>query len=341
MAYTQYFGSKPVSDWQANAPAETGHNFIDQINEQNSKIAGQENKYNEEYGKIGTAQDAYNQAYQGQQNYSDLYRAAKGEEGVDDAKSQYQKSLASVNATAAAMNNLPSSINAGSNVVLTGAQRNAALGNQMAKYQNTMDYWTRQNAGDLSQYQTALGAAQNLAGQNMSQEQTKVNQAMTNLQTQMDMANKLYDQVLNERSIMRQIYGDMYDDEYRHMQQEIEAWAQNLQAETKRYAEDQETARNNAKIAAQNKSADIDRYLNSGWVWDGNEWVKPNQLNQPNMQSYIDVINGTGVAGSPQTGGVNIEPIVTYRDNGQNGYNRVENYVASPEMLAQLMYGGN
>ena len=341
MAYTQYFGSKPVSDWQANAPAETGHNFIDQINEQNSKIAGHENKYNEEYGKIGTAQDDYNQAYQNQQNYSDLYRAAKGEEGVDNAQSQYEKSLAAVNATAAAMNTLPSSINAGSNVVLTSAQRNAALGNQMAKYQSTMDYWTRQNAGDLSRYQDALGAAQNLAGQNMSDQQARVAQTMTNLQTQMDMANKLYDQVLNERSIMRQIYGDMYDDEYRHMQQEIEAWAQNLQAETKRYAEDQETARENAKIAAQNKAADINRYLNSGWVWDGNEWVNPNQLNQPNMQSYIDVINGTGFAGSPQTGGVNIEPIVTYRDNGQNGYNRVENYVASPEMLAQLMYGGN
>lgn len=334
MAYTQYFGSKPVSDWTANGSAESGHNFMDQINEQKSNIAGQQQKYNEQYGNIGTAQDAYNQAYQGQQNYSDLYRAAKVEEGVDDAKSQYQKSLASVNATAAAMNTLPSSINAGSNVVLTGAQRNAALGNQMAKYQNTMDYWTRQNAGDLSQYQTALGAAQNLAGKNMSDQQARVAQAMTNLQTQMDMANKLYDQVLNERSIMRQIYGDMYDEEYRHMQQEIEAWAQNLQAETQRYAQDQETARNNAKIAAQNKATDINRYLNSGWVWDGSEWVNPNQLKQPNMQSYID---SYGNSWSPQTGAVNVEPIQYTTPSGSNA----NAYVATPEMLAQLMYGGN
>ena len=130
MAYNAYFGSKPVSDWQANGPAESGHNFIDQINEQKSNISGQQGRYDSQYGKISGAQNEYNQAYQGQQNYSDLYRSAKGEEGVDDAKSQYQKSLASVNATAAAMNNLPSSINAGSNVVLTGAQRNAAFNSE-------------------------------------------------------------------------------------------------------------------------------------------------------------------------------------------------------------------
>jgi hypothetical protein len=150
----------------------------------------------------------------------------------------------------------------------------------------------------------------------------------------MNMANELYNQVLNERNLMRQLYGQMYDDEYRHMQQEIEAWAQNLQAETQRYAQDQETARNNAKIAAQNKAADINRYLNSGWVWDGNEWVNPNQLNQPNMQSYID---SYGNSWSPQTGAVNVEPIQYTTPSGSNA----NAYVATPEMLAQLMYGGN
>ncbi|MEE3358165.1 MAG: hypothetical protein VZR31_08775, partial [Lachnospiraceae bacterium] len=177
-------------------------------------------------------------------------------EGVDDAKAQYQKSLASVNATNSAMNNLPSSINAGSNVVLNASQRNAALGNQMQKYQNTLDYQTRQNAGDLSQYQTALASAQDLAKTNMSQEQTNVAQAMQNYQAQMNQLNELYNQVLNEKNIMRQIYGDMYDDEYKHMQQELEVWAQNLGAETQRYAQDQETARNNARIAADKYVAD-------------------------------------------------------------------------------------
>lgn len=256
MVATTYFGSKPVSDWTPNGPAESGHNFTDQINEQAQKISGAENRYGEAYNKIGGAQTAYDQAYQNQQNYGDLYNQAKGSEGVNDAQAQYQKSLASANATQAAMNNLPSSINAGSNIVLTQAQRNAALGNQMNKYQNTLDYWTRQNQADLGAYQTALSSAQDLARTSMGQEQAKVSQATTNLQMQMEQANALYDQVTQERAIMRQIYGDMYDDEYRHMQQEIEAWAANLQAETQRYAEEQATARNNAKLAADKYAAD-------------------------------------------------------------------------------------
>lgn len=336
MAYTSYFGSKPVSDWTANGPAESGHNFLDQINEQKGVVSGKQGEYNTQQGQLGDARNAYNDAYKSQQSYSDLYGQAKGTEGVDDAKAQYQKSLASVNATNSAMNNLPSSINAGSNVVLNASQRNAALGNQMTKFQNTLDYQTRQNAGDLSQYQTALASAQDLAKTNMGQEQAKVAQTMQNYQSQMDYANNLYNQLLQERQIMRSIYGDMYEDEYRHMQQEIEAWAQNLQAETQRYAQDQETARNNARIAADKYAADaglrLQQYLQQ------QEEAKQAKLNQPTMQSYIDTI---GNAWSPQTGAQAVDPIVTYRDNGKNGYNRVENYVATPEMLAQLMYGGN
>lgn len=281
MAYTSYFGSKPVSDWTANGPAEGGHNFIDRINEQKGNIAGEEAKYNNQYGKLEGMQNAYDEAYKGQQNYSDLYNQAKASEGVDDAKAQYQKSLASVNATNSAMNTLPSSINAGSNVVLNASQRNAALGNQMAKYQNTLDYWTRQNAGDNTAYQNALSAARETAGKTMGQEQARVSQAMTNLQTNMDMANKLYDQVSRERNLMYQIYGQMYDDEYRHMQQEIEAWANNLQAETQRYAQDQENARNNARIAADKYAADAGLRLQ--------QYLQQQQANK--TPSFLDYVN--------------------------------------------------
>lgn len=257
--YNVYFGSKPVSDWTANGSKESGHNFIDQINEQKGVVNNKQNEYNTQTGQVGNAQSAYDDAYKNQQGYGDLYQQAKRDEGVDDAKAQYQKSLASVNATQSAMNNLPSSINAGSNVVLNASQRNAALGNQMAKFQNTLDYQTRQNAGDRDMYQTAIAAAQNLAGNLRNDEVANVSQAMANLQTQMNYANEFYNQLLNERQIMRSIYGDMYEDEYRHMQQELEAWAQNLQAETARYAQAQETARNNAKIAAEERIANADR----------------------------------------------------------------------------------
>lgn len=298
---TTYFGSKPVSDWTANGPAEGGHNFIDRINEQQGKISEQEGRYNTQYGKLDKLQNAYDEAYKGQQNYSDLYNQAKGTEGVDEARAQYQKSLASVNATNSAMNNLPSSINAGSNVVLNASQRNAALGNQMAKYQNTLDYWTRQNAGDQNMYQTALASAQDLAGKNMSQEQAKVAQAMTNLQTNMDMANKLYDQVSRERNLMYQMYGQMYDDEYRHMQQEIEAWAQNLAAETERYKEGQANYRAQLSADAQRYAADagmrLQQYLN-------------NLNKQNNTYKNWDFGNGYQIQGLPGGG-------ATYLRNGQ------------------------
>ena len=300
MATMQYFGSKPVSDWNPNGSFESGHDFINQISEQKGKIAGKEGEYATQQGELGSARDAYNQAYQNQQNYSDLYRSAKGEEGVDDARAQYQKSLASVNATNSAMNNLPSSINAGANVVLNASQRNAALGNQMTKYQNTLDYQTRQNAGDRDMYQTALGAAQDLAKTNMGQEQAKVAQTMQNYQAQMDYANNLYNQLLQERSLMRQIYGDMYEDEYRHMQNELEAWANNLQAETQRYAEDQATARNNAKIAADKYAADAGLRLQQ-YLQQQEQAKTPTFLDYVNSDAYLNAMNGDLTYGEKKT----------------------------------------
>lgn len=245
----QYFGSKPVFDWNPNGSAESGHDFINQINEQKGNVSGKETQYQDYQANVNNAQQQYQDAYKNQQAYGDLYNQAKQSEGVDTAKEQYQKSLNAVNATNTAMTNLPSTINAGSNVVLNASQRNAALGNQMNKYANTLGYWTNQNAADQSQYQTALGAAQSLAGQQMGQQQTNVAQTMQNYQAQMDQANQLYNQLLNERNILRSIYGDMYDDEYKHRMQELEIWADNLQAETSRYAEQQANYR--AQLAKQ------------------------------------------------------------------------------------------
>lgn len=250
---TTYFGTKPVSDWTANGDAASGHNFIDQINNQQRDIDAGKAEYNNQKGNVSNAQSEYENAYKNQTGYSDLYNQAKDSEGVSQARDQYQRSLNAVNATNSAMNNLPSSINAGSNVVLNSSQRNAALGNQMGKYQNTLAYWQNQNAGDQSMYQTALGAAQDLAGKIMAQEQAKVSQAQNNYKMQMEQLNQLYQNVLNEKNIMRQIYGDMYDDEYNHMQQQIEIWAKNLDAETARYAEEQANYR-------QKLQADADRY---------------------------------------------------------------------------------
>lgn len=270
----QYFGSKPVFDWDPNGSAESGHDFINQINEQKGVVSDKSQQYQDYQANVNNAQQAYENAYKNQQAYGDLYNQAKQSEGVDTAKEQYQKSLNAVNATNTAMTNLPSTINAGSNVVLNASQRNAALGNQMNKYANTLGYWTNQNAADQSQYQTALGAAQSLAGQQMSQQQTNVAQTMQNYQAQMDQANELYNQLLNERNILRSIYGDMYDDEYNHRMQEIEVWADNLQAETARYQEQQANYR--AQLAKQ--MSDYEKYLVQK---EKEEQAKLNQVSRP------------------------------------------------------------
>ena len=327
---TTYFGSKPVSDWTPNGSFDSGHDFINQINKQQQDIDAKKGEYGTQQGTTNEAQQAYEDAYKGQNAYSDLYNQAKTDEGVDEAKAQYQKSLASVNATNSAMNNLPSSINAGSNVVLNASQRNAALGNQMQKYQNTLDYQTRQNAGDLSQYQTALASAQDLAKTNMGQEQTKVAQTMQNYQNQMNQLNEMYNQLLNEKSLMRQIYGDMYEDEYNHMQQEIEIWAQNLAAETARYKEQQANARNNANIAAQKYAADAGLRLQKYMQDQAQKEYDNSFLGWLNSTNGYNSIKGAGVLDDAGT-----------NDYIKSMYNRYSNATQNNDsrMLDQIMSG--
>lgn len=257
----KYFGTTPTSDWTANGSPESGHDFINQINESKAKEAAQEAQVAQQRQNQDAARGEYQKALQNEQDYRDIYSGTKASEGVDDAKQQYQKSLASVNATQSAMNTLPSSINAGSNVVLNANQRNAALGNQMSKFQNTLDYQTRQNQADLGQYQTALSAAQNAAQNTAQYQRQDTASRMNQLQNEMAQVNALYDQLLRDREVTRSIYGQMYDDEYKHRQMALEEWAKNLDAEMSIYAQDQETARNNARIAAQNYATSIQKYM--------------------------------------------------------------------------------
>lgn len=334
---TTYFGSKPVSDWTPNGSFESGHDFINQINNQQKDIDAKKGEYSTQQGTTNQAQQTYEDAYKGQNSYSDLYKQAQQSEGVDDAKAQYQKSLASVNATNSAMNNLPSSINAGSNVVLNASQRNAALGNQMQKYQNTLDYQTRQNAGDLSQYQTALASAQDLAKTNMSQEQTNVAQAMQNYQAQMNQLNELYNQVLNEKNIMRQIYGDMYDDEYKHMQQEIEVWAQNLGAETERYKEQQANARNNANIAAQKYAADAGLRLQKYLQQQQQNEYDNSFLGWLNSQNGYNSVKGAGVLDDNGTNDYIKSMYNRYSDATANNDARALNQIMSGETYGDYL----
>ena len=334
--YSRYFGSKPVSDWTPNGSFESGHDFINQISEQKGKIAGAEANYGTQQSVRDSARQAYEDAYKSQSAYGDLYNQAKMTEGVDDAKSQYQRSLDAVNATQSAMTTLPSSINAQSARTLTSAQKNAALGNQMAKYSDALQYWTNQNAQDNTAYGRAMDAAQNLAQSTMGQEQAKVAQSMTNYQAQMDALNQMYQDVLNERNIMRTIYGQMYEDEYRHMQQEIEAWAKNLEEEGNRYAQAQQNYRAQLQANADKYAADaglrLQQYLAK------QQEAKAAQLKQPGALNYIST---TGNYATPQTGAGYVDPIVQYQTDKNGSKVKVNTFVAPDSVLVDQMYGKN
>lgn len=245
----QYFGSKPVFDWNPNGSAESGHDFINQINEQKGNITNKSGEYQQAKATAEGADKQFGDMFDNRQAYSDMYNQAAQQAKVDQREQEYQKNLDAVNATRRAMYVLPSATNANSEVRLSQAQRDAALGRNMAQYQNLYNDNSAlaQQAGNM--YNTALGVAQNNAGQMLSQQNQDINTALANYQTKLDAANNEYNQLLQERNILRSIYGDMYDDEYNHRMQELQIWADNLQAETARYGEQQANYR--AQLAKQ------------------------------------------------------------------------------------------
>ena len=139
--------------------ANYSHDFQNQIAGQNERVGGQYSQYDTDRASAARREAAYDEAFKNQTSYNDLMSQAEGRYGVEDAKNAYQKSLQDIAATNQAMNALPSTINSNSNVVLSQAQRNAALGNQMNKYQNTLSSWQQANAVDQSALNVALQQA--------------------------------------------------------------------------------------------------------------------------------------------------------------------------------------
>ena len=209
--------------------ANYSHDFQNQIAGQNEKVSGQYSQYATDRASAAQREAAYDEAFKNQTAYNDLMAQAEGKYGVEDAKNTYQKSLQAIAATNQAMNALPSTINSNSNVVLSQAQRNAALGNQMNKYQNTLSSWQQANAVDQSALNTALQQSQNLADRNLAQQQQNIANNMNMYQTALQNAAQTYNQALQEQNILRNIYSQMYEDEYQHQQQDYNYWYANLQ----------------------------------------------------------------------------------------------------------------
>ena len=234
--------------------ANYSHDFQNQIGNQNTKVNDQYNQYNADRGTAQNYENAYNDAFNNRQAYGDYMSEAENKYGVDAASNAYQDSLRAIAATNQAMNTLPSTINGTSNVVLNQAQRNAALGNQMAKYQNTLSSWQQQNAVDQAAYNMAAQRAAQLAAGNYQSQQDALNAQMAQYQNAYANAQQTYQQAVAEQNILRNIYNQMYEDEYRHNQQEYQYWYGNLQDKWKQQ-----------EIAAQKYAADaglrVQQYL--------------------------------------------------------------------------------
>lgn len=225
--------------------ANYSHDFQNQIGDYTNKANEQYNQYNADKASAAQREAAYDDAFKNQTSYSDLMTQAENRYGVNDANSAYQNSLRAVAATNQAMSALPSTINANSGVVLNQAQRNAALGNQMAKYQNTLSSWQQQNAVDQSALNTALQRAGVLAQGNYSQEQQNIANALNIYQTALANAQQTYQQALGQENLLRDVYAKMYQDEYNHNQMDYNYWYGNLQdkwkqqeVEAQKYAAD-------------------------------------------------------------------------------------------------------
>ena len=305
--------------------ANYSHDFQNQIAGQNEKVRGQYSQYATDRASAAQREAAYDEAFKNQTAYNDLMAQAEGRYGVENAKNTYQDSLRAIAATNQAMSALPSAVNANSNVVLNQSQRNAALGNQMGKYQNTLSSWQQQNAVDQSALNMAMQQAGQLAQGNYAQQQQNIANSMGMYQTALQNAAQTYNQALEEQNILRNIYAQMYEDEYRHQQQDYNYWYANLQDKWKqdelaaqRYAADagmrvQQYLRNLQEQDKANDNSfenylmsqaayggdwaegvDKDRYLNDMLVrWttgDANERAKI--MSGSNYRDYLNILRG-------------------------------------------------
>lgn len=226
-------------------PDNYNHDFNAQIGDYSGKANEQYNRYNAEYNNAQNYENQYNDAFANRQNYGDLLNQAEGEYNVGNRQQAYEDSARAVAATQQAMLALPSTTNRNSNVVLTQAQRNAALGNQLNKYNTALASNVQNQAVAQTDFQNALQQAMSLAAGNYQSQQDALAAQMNQYQNAYNIANQAYSNALNQENLLRDVYAKMYQDEYQHMQNDYQYWYGNLQDKWKQQ-----------EIAAQKYAAD-------------------------------------------------------------------------------------
>ena len=221
------------------------HDFNAQINNYTGKANEQYNQYNAQYNNAQNYENQYNDAFANRQTYGDLMNQAEEKYNVGNRQQAYEDSARAVAATQQAMLALPSTTNRNSNVVLTQAQRNAALNNQIDKYNTTLASNVQNQTVAQTDFQNALSQALNLASGNYQSQQDALAAQMSQYQNAYNIANQAYANALNQENLLRDVYAKMYQDEANHAQMEYNYWYGNLQDKWKQQ-----------EIAAQRYAAD-------------------------------------------------------------------------------------
>lgn len=288
MATNDYFNFNP-----GNKDYDT---FQNSISEGQQGVEAARQQYEQEQPRVENAYQAQQQAMQNRQSYGDILSQAKQTEGVEEAKKQYQSDVGAVNAVQSAMNTLPSSINANSNVTLTNAQRQAALGNQMNKYLNSYDYATRQAATSGDLYSRAQDAAFTAAQAGATEQQQNIANAMQAYNTEMNNLQNLYTRLYNEKQLLHNAYGDLYDEEYRRNMAELEQIAAEKDREMQRELAAQEDA--TKRWIQERKSADS-RYAADAGMRVQQYLQGLNSQNGTGGNDYLSFLNSEAALNAP------------------------------------------
>lgn len=157
-----------------NAGNYYNQSFADRLRDAQKNIDNLVSAADQANSKVQESQDAYDTFKGEMRHYSDISEEKENEFGVRTAMDNYNESKDAIAATQAAINALPSSINANSNRVLTQSQRDAAYQAQYAVWSRRMGLESSTSSAYEKVWEQARTNATRAAAAEYAGEQTKL-----------------------------------------------------------------------------------------------------------------------------------------------------------------------
>ena len=265
--------------------------FVDRLKEAQTNIDNLVSAENQANSKVQESQDAYDTFKGEMRHYSEISDEKENEFGVKTAMDNYNQSKDAIAATQAAINALPSSINANSNRVLTQSQRSAA-------YQAQYSVWSRKmglESSASSEYEkvweqartnaTRAAAAEYAGEQNKLTDFNKAwtaalnnwNTAKTNVlkarSERFDIESQYrswqHEQYMKELTEYQKQYQSMLDKKLAAQRNELNMYLAELRAQATRRAADleEQSQRRIAEIQQREKESNLQYSMNLMNAW--------------------------------------------------------------------------